>query len=140
MSGLSIDLSTLPLDPLSRKYLDDVVVGHVIDGEVVPSETGETMAIINPATGEEIGQAACGGPADLEAAVRSARQAFDDGRWRDLTPFAKEERLRRLADLVAEHREVFSDIDVLDAGLLRSYARQIAQGAVSSVSYYAGWP
>ena len=59
--------------------------------------------------------------ADVERAVRSARAAFDDGRWRHLAPLEKERRLRRLAALLAERGDVFGELDVIDAGLLRGY-------------------
>jgi len=48
--GLSIDLSTLPLEPLSGSTRR-CRRRHVIDGEVVSSKTGETMAIVNPPPG-----------------------------------------------------------------------------------------
>jgi acyl-CoA reductase-like NAD-dependent aldehyde dehydrogenase len=140
MSSITADLSSLPLAPETQKYLDSTTFGHVIDGEVVPSVSGETLPIIDPATGAVIGEFAAGGPEDLERAVRSARQAHADGRWRDLAPLEKERRLRRLSELVAEHGEVFSDLDVLDAGLLKLYTGFIVKFAVDGIDYYSGWP
>ena len=72
--------------------------------------------------------------------MRSARAAFDDGRWRSLAPLEKERRLRRLAELLAERGEVFGELDVIDAGLLRMYTTFIVEAAVGAVEYYAGWP
>jgi acyl-CoA reductase-like NAD-dependent aldehyde dehydrogenase len=133
-------LATAPLSPDTQKYLDSALIGHVIEGEVVPSRSGATMPIINPATGEEIGQAARGGPEDLDLAVASARRAFDDGRWRNLAPLEKERRLRRLSQLVGDYADVFSDIDVLDAGLLKEYTGFIVQFAIDGIDYFSGWP
>ena len=133
-------LASLPLAPETQKYLDSALIGHVIDGEVMASRSGQTMPIINPATASEIGRAASGGMEDLDLAVASARRAFDDGRWRYLAPLDKERRLRRLSELVADHGDVFSDLDVLDAGLLKSYTGFIVQATVDALDYYAGWP
>ena len=133
-------LAGFPLAAETQKYLDSALIGHVIDGEVVASASGRTMPIIHPATATEIGQAASGDVEDLERAVASARRAFDDGRWRNLAPLDKERRLRRLSELVADHGDVFSDIDVLDAGLLKSYTGFIVQATVDALDYYAGWP
>jgi len=133
-------LTGFPLTTETQKYLDSALIGHVIEGEVMASRSGQTMPIINPATASEIGQAASGGIEDLELAVASARRAFEDGRWRNLAPLAKERRLRRLSELVADHGEIFSDIDVLDAGLLKSYTGFIVQATIDAVDYYAGWP
>ena len=140
MSSMTVNLDTSPLGPDTRKYLDTALIGHVIDGEVVTSKSGETMPIINPATGEESGWAALGDLDDLELAVASARRAFDDGRWRDLAPLEKERRLRKLSELVADYAEVFSDIDVLDAGLLKMYTGFIVKFALDAIDYYSGWP
>ena len=139
-SMTSARLAGYPLAPETQKYLDSAQMGHVIDGEVVPSRSGETVPIINPATAEEIGRAASGGVEDLDLAVASARRAFDDGRWRNLAPLDKERRLRRLAELTAENGALFSDIDVLDAGLLKAYTGFIVQATVDAIDYYAGWP
>jgi acyl-CoA reductase-like NAD-dependent aldehyde dehydrogenase len=114
--------------------------GHVIDGRHVESVEGGTMPVVDPASGQEIAIAAAGSQADVDVAVRSARAAFDDGRWRLLPPLEKERRLRRLAELLAERGDVFGEIDVLDAGLLRMYTTFIVQAAVDSVDYFAGWP
>src|SRR3954453_10206849 len=89
------DPVTYPICPAAARQLERPLFGHVIDGEVVPSLDGATMPVIDPATGERVALAAAGSAADVERAVRSAREAFDDGRWRWLPPLQKECRLRR---------------------------------------------
>ena len=69
-----------------------------------------------------------------------ARRSFEDGRWRHLAPLQKERRLPRLAELFADHGPVFSDLDTLDAGLLKGYTEAIVTFAVAGLDYYAGWP
>jgi acyl-CoA reductase-like NAD-dependent aldehyde dehydrogenase len=86
---ITSDLSAYPLGADTVKYLESASFGHVIEGEVVPAASGETMPIIDPATGAEIGHAAKGGTEDVDRAVASARRAFEDGRWRDLPPAEK---------------------------------------------------
>ena len=72
--------------------------------------------------------------------MRSARAAFDDGRWRYLAPLEQERRLRRLAALIVEHGDELAELDVIDSGLLRLYAGFIVQFAVDGIDYYSGWP
>ena len=98
------------------------------------------MPVIDPATGEQVATAAAGSAADVERAVRSARAAFDDGRWRYLAPLEQERRLRRLSALIAEHGDELAELDVIDSGLLRIYAGFIVQFAVDGLDYYSGWP
>src|SRR5262245_55786435 len=102
MSSALIGRSGYAVSPGTAKQPDPPLFGHVINGEVVPSLDGATMPVIDPATGEQVATAADGSAADVERAARSARAAFDDGRWRFLPPLEKERRLRRLAALLAE--------------------------------------
>src|SRR3954454_8498782 len=93
-----------------------------------------------PATGAVVATAAAGSAADVERSVRSARAAFDDGRWRLLAPLEKERRLRRLGALLAERADLCGELDVLDAGLLRMYTTFIVHATVDAIDYFAGWP
>jgi acyl-CoA reductase-like NAD-dependent aldehyde dehydrogenase len=132
--------TSYPISAATARHLDRPIFGHVIDGEVVASVDGETMPVIDPATGEKVGVAAVASAADVDRAVRSARAAFDDGRWRYLAPLEKERRLRRLSSLVQEHATLFGESDTIDSGLLRWYTDAMVDFAVNSVDYFSGWP
>src|SRR4051794_40495771 len=134
------DVSTYPVSKATARQLERDLFGHVIDGEVVPSLDGATMPVIDPATGEQVATAAAGSTADVERAVRSARAAFEDGRWRFLAPLEQERRLRKLAGLIAENTDELADLDVIDSGLTPIYAGFIVQFAVDAIDYYPGWP
>jgi acyl-CoA reductase-like NAD-dependent aldehyde dehydrogenase len=129
-----------PISAAAARQLERPLFGHVVDGAVVPSRDGGTMPVRDPATGDTVATAAAGSAADVERAVRSARAAFDDGRWRYLAPLEQERRLRRLSALIAEHGDELAELDVIDSGLLRLYAGFIVQFAVDGLDYYAGWP
>ena len=88
--SLLTDTASYPITPATARHLGRPLFGHVIDGEVVPSLDGAIMPVIDPATGEQVATAAAGSAADVERAVRSARAAFDDGRWRNLPPLEQE--------------------------------------------------
>ena len=102
MTSTMPDLTTYPISDAAAASLRRPLFGHVIDGEIVPSLDGATMPVLDPASGQQVATAAAGTEADVERAVRSARAAFDDGRWRDVPPLEKERRLRRLSSLLAE--------------------------------------
>ena len=57
-----------------------------IGGEWVAPSGSEVIEVISPASEEVIGQVPDGTPADIDAAVAAARQAFDDGPWPHMTP------------------------------------------------------
>ena len=140
MAVQAVEPTTYPLSAATAEVLRRPLFGHFIEGRAVPSADGATMPVIDPASGAQIAVAAAGSQADVDAAVRSARAAFDDGRWRLLPPLEKERRLRRLAALLAERGDLFGELDVLDAGLLRGYTTFVVDAAVSSIEYFAGWP
>src|SRR5882762_10449779 len=130
MTSITADLTRVPLHPETRAFLEDALIGNVIDGRVVAAASGSTMPIIDPSTAETIVSAASSGQSDVDDAVSSAREAFDDGRWTGVAPLDKERRLRRLSELVTQHGNVLSDLDSLDAGLLKVQSRGVVQSAV----------
>src|SRR3954447_24098097 len=140
MSISVLDPAPPPVSAATTAALRRPLFGHVIDGRHLPSADGATMPVLDPATGPQFATAAAGGQADADLAVRSARAAFDDGRWRLLAPLEKERRLRRLGALLAERADLFGELDVLDAGLLRMYTTFIVEATVDAIDYFAGWP
>ena len=87
-----------------------------IDGEFRDSASGATFATENPATGEVITTVAAGDAADVDAAVRSARRAFDDGRWSRRAPADRKTTLLQFADLIEANLEELATLDALEAG------------------------
>src|SRR3981081_4649518 len=77
----------------------------LIEGEWVDARSGETFESVNPFTGQAWAEIARAGPEDVDAAVRAARAAFDDGPWRGFTGTDLARLIRRLAGLIAENAE-----------------------------------
>jgi phenylacetaldehyde dehydrogenase len=139
-TSLPPEITEYPLATKTRAFLAEGPFGHVVDGRMVPSRNGETLPVYEPATGLEFTRVAVGDHADVDAAVQSARKAFDDGRWRRLPPAQRERCLRKLSQLLDAHRELLSDLDVLEGGVLRGYSGFMVQLGIDIVDYYAGWP
>jgi acyl-CoA reductase-like NAD-dependent aldehyde dehydrogenase len=133
-------LASLPLAEATRRFLARGPFGHFIDGRMVPSESGETFEVVDPASGRAFAECAAGSAADVDHTVGVARAAYEDGRWRLLPPAEKERILRRYAVLLEENRELFSDVDVIDGGVVRTYSGFLVQFVAAAVNYYAGWP
>ena len=51
---------------------------HLIDGKLVPAQSGKTFPVLNPATGETCAEAAFGDAADVDRAVQTAAKAQKD--------------------------------------------------------------
>ena len=67
----------------------------MIGGRSVEAASGRTFATHNPATGEELAQVAEGEQEDIDRAVASARDAFDNGPWGKMAPADRRNLLKR---------------------------------------------
>jgi betaine-aldehyde dehydrogenase len=88
-------------------------LSNFIDGESVASG-GDTEAILNPATGEELARAPISSPEEVDRAVKAARGAFDG--WSNTTPAQRAQALLAIADLVEEHGDELARMEALNAG------------------------
>jgi betaine-aldehyde dehydrogenase len=88
----------------------------LINGELVGSSTGKTIADINPATGEVIAQVPESTLDDMNRAVAAAHEAFEDGRWSGLPHGARATILEKLASLVEQHAEELATLESQDTG------------------------
>jgi betaine-aldehyde dehydrogenase len=88
-------------------------LSNFIDGERVAS-SGETEAVLNPATGGELARAPISSAEDVDRAVKAARRAFDG--WSNTTPAQRAQALLAIADLVQEHGDELARLEALNAG------------------------
>jgi len=88
-------------------------LSNFIDGER-SSFAGETEAVLNPATGEELARAPVSSAEEVDRAVGAARRAFAG--WSQTTPAQRAQALLALADLVEEHGEEIARLESLNAG------------------------
>jgi aldehyde dehydrogenase (NAD+) len=110
-------------------------LGAIIDGERVAA--GDTFAVIDPSTSAELAHVARCGPSEVDAAVASARSAFDDG-WRWTAPAVRGRLLRTLAELIRRDRERLSLLESDDTGKPLRQARADVDVAARYFEFYAG--
>ena len=125
--------------PAVRKFLAEQ---HqlLIDGRWVAPKGGESFAVENPATEEPIARVAKGGKADVDLAVRAARQAFERGPWRTMTPSERGKLIWRLADAIEQHADELAQLESLDNGKPLAVARAAdVPLTVDHFRYYAGY-
>jgi betaine-aldehyde dehydrogenase/aminobutyraldehyde dehydrogenase len=107
-----------------------------VAGEAVAAAGGETEAVLNPATGEEIAEVPNGSAADVEVAVAAAERAFDG--WAALTPGERALPLLRLADRLEARAEEFAQLESLNVGKPIKDAREEIPFAVDNLRFFAG--
>ena len=111
----------------------------LIDGEW-RAGSGEAADIIDPSTGETIGRFAGGDAADVDAAVKAARRAFDQTDWPHLPPAARAKLLWRIADLIEANTDELAELESIDGGKLIGPARGgEIPAAAETFRYHAGW-
>ncbi|MDF2177053.1 aldehyde dehydrogenase [Aliiglaciecola sp. CAU 1673] len=87
-----------------------------IQGQYKAAQSGKTFDCINPANSEKIADIAACDQADVELAVKAARNSFETGTWRDMSPKARKQVLLRLADLMEAHKQELAALETLDMG------------------------
>src|SRR2546426_12691927 len=85
-----------------------------IGGEWSDSASGETMEVINPATGEAIAEVPRCGAEDVDRAVEAAQAAAPE--WLGETPKERSELLLKLADVMGEHAEEPAQLGAVKLG------------------------
>lgn len=108
----------------------------VIDGERVAGDGRRTHAVVNPATGETIGELPLAEPADLDRALETARKGFRI--WRDSTPQQRAAVLQGAARLMLERQDDLARIATLEEGKTLPEARIEVMMNVGLFNFYAG--
>ncbi|MFI5272260.1 MAG: gamma-aminobutyraldehyde dehydrogenase [Ktedonobacterales bacterium] len=110
-----------------------------IGGAWRAGHTGERIAVVNPATGQQIAEIAAADRADVEEAVLAARRAFDDGRWSRLSPGQRSEILTRLAGLMAAEAEDLAQLESTNTGKPITMAREFDVAfSIDNARFFAG--
>jgi len=111
-----------------------------IGGQWVPARSGKTFTTFDPATEEAIADVAEGDAADVEAAVKAARKAFDEGPWPRMDARERGRIMLRLCDLIEGEIDELAALDPLDNGKPVNDARLgDIPLALDCLRYYAGW-
>jgi phenylacetaldehyde dehydrogenase len=94
-----------------------------VDGRLVDARSNRTFETINPATGETLATVAQGDAADIDVAVKAARQAFDVGPWTTMNPSQRGRIVWKIGDVISEHLEELAQLETLDNGKPLTVAR-----------------
>lgn len=86
----------------------------LIDGEWVQADSGQTIEVRNPATGELVARVPNGGAAETQRAIAAAERAMQG--WRKALPKERSKVLRKLYDLMLENIEDLAVIMTAEQG------------------------
>ncbi len=137
MSQPSLTVQELTDDVQS--FIAQPPVPMLIGGEWVRAASGKSFPSFDPSTGDPIAEVSEGDKADIDLAVRAARQAFEHGPWRTISPAERGEALWRLADLMLRDAETLAQLETLDNGRPYSTTRKDITTQARHFRYHAGW-
>jgi 1-pyrroline dehydrogenase len=107
-----------------------------IGGEWVDSVSGETMEVINPATGEVIAEVPRCSAEDVDRAVEAAKRVL--GEWLDKTPKERSELLYKLADVIEENAEELAQLESQNVGKPLMASRDEMPFSADNLRFFAG--
>src|SRR5207244_3563255 len=126
--------------PESREivHLEDRY-GLYIGGQFLEPLSNERYTTIDPAREEPLAEIAQAGKADVDRAVKAAREAYAE-RWSQLRPSERAKYLFRIARILQERSREFAVVESLNGGKPIRESRDVDLPlAAAHFFYYAGW-
>jgi 1-pyrroline dehydrogenase len=107
-----------------------------IGGEWSDAASGETMEVINPATGQVIAEVPKCGAEDVDRAVAAAKTTLET--WLDVTPKERSELLHKLADVLDDNVEELAQLESLNVGKPLMASRDEIPFCADNLRFFAG--
>jgi succinate-semialdehyde dehydrogenase / glutarate-semialdehyde dehydrogenase len=107
----------------------------LIDGVWCAGTHAKRATVLNPATGEPLGELSLASAADMKRALNAAQRGFDV--WRKTSAFERAKVLGRAADLLRERSEAIAQLITREQGKPLAESRLEASSAADHVDWYA---
>jgi len=112
---------------------------NFIDGKWIRPDSKKYIDVLNPYTEKTIARVADSNKRDVDMAVMSARKAFDDGRWSDMTVGERSSYLFKLADLIEKNLLKIAKMESMNQGKTIKLARDSdIPFAIDNLRFFAG--
>src|ERR1700756_4178439 len=120
--------------PLLKKLTADGI-GHIIDGKVVASISGETFETSSPVDGAVLAKVARGNAEDIDRAATIAAEAFPA--WRDMAASMRRKLLHRVADAIEAGADDIVVLECIDTGQAHRFMAKAAIRAAENFRFFA---
>jgi aldehyde dehydrogenase (NAD+) len=112
----------------------------LIGGKFQDARSGKTFPSMNPATEEVLARVAEADEPDIDAAVKSARTAFEHKSWRAMPARERSKLLWKTGDLIMKCADELALTETMDNGKPIFESRNVdIPAAAETFYYYAGW-
>ena len=106
-----------------------------IDGQWQDAADGRSLAVFNPASGQEIGRVAHAGKSDLDRALAAAQKGFET--WRDMPAAERSKIMRRAAGLMRERAGDIAGLLTQEQGKPLAEAKGEAIASADIIEWFA---
>ncbi|HWP63536.1 MAG TPA: aldehyde dehydrogenase family protein [Candidatus Binatia bacterium] len=111
----------------------------LVGGRLTLAADGATFPAISPRNDRPVATIAQAGPTEVDAAVRAARAAVDEGPWGRTTARDRGRVLLRIADLLERHADELAFLEAIDAGKPITSVRESDLAiSLDALHYFAG--
>ena len=124
-----------PVSPLPLKDPTLLRQANYLDGKWVQADSGQTITVVNPATGEAIGEVPAMGTAETRRAIEAANRAYPA--WRALLAKDRSAILRKLSDLMLANTDDLGAIMTAEQGKPLAEAKGEIAYAASFIEWFA---
>ena len=111
---------------------------NLIGGKWRPASGGGTLDVMSPSDGLKFAGIARGTALDVDAAVKAARKAFDEGAWGRMPAVERGRLLTRLSQKILDHFDELAELEARDTGKPMKQARADIAAAARYFEYYGG--
>src|ERR1700737_1414328 len=120
--------------PLLKQLRADGI-GHIIDGKIVPSISGETFETKSPVDNAVLASVARGNAEDIDRAATAAALAFKA--WRDMPAAIRKKLLHRVADAIEDRADDIAVLECIDTGQAHRFMAKAAVRAAENFRFFA---
>jgi betaine-aldehyde dehydrogenase len=111
---------------------------NYVNGQFVPSASGETFPVYDPSTEEIMARVPAANATDVDAAVKAARTAFDSGPWPKTTAQDRGRILFKLAEKVRQNTAPLAELESRNTGKPIVEAEFDIADVATCFEYYGG--
>ncbi len=106
-----------------------------IEGHWREGAEARKLPVLNPATGEVMGDLACAETADLEEVAEAANRGFEV--WRKISAFDRYKMMRKAAQLLRDRVETVAQLMTLEQGKPLAEARMEVMAGADTIDWFA---
>ncbi len=101
---------------LSRTVAQGHAFKNIVGGKLLEAQSGKRMNVVSPSDGIAFSSIPASDRSDIDAAVKAARDVYEDGAWGNMSAVDRGRILLKLAALISENADELAALESRDTG------------------------